>query len=758
MKGYCYILALSVLCSILTTIFNSIYIGILFLIWISYLFYMKRIGKLLYFVSLFFYIFFSLYVPSIELHQHSITPTELTLHGEITSPITSSNHFLQFEFRENNSNQLIQIMTFDDDNYSYKTTSIQHGAECQIKGILKSPEGSRNPGQFNYQAYLASNHIHYQFEVSKLEDIACHQKSNLSILYKIRESLIQTISNRFSNFTSSWIRALVIGDDQDIPEDVIELFQRWGLSHILAISGLHIGLVVGLLYLLTIKINLLTKEKATTLIIVFLPIYAVIAGGEPSVWRASIMILLGLILRKMKSRFTIIDIISITFILLVLVNRFIIYSVGFQFSFIVTFSIILSKTWLLDSNSYMMQMLKLSFISQFIITPLQMFYFFQFNPLSIFLNLIVVPYFTFFVIPLMFLFIIMMIVPFLYPIIDKVFTFIHEELFLVALNLIDHYLYFPWYTGYTTPFFFIGYYILLYLLMGRIQGGKKKQAFYFGVMLIVLLLSNVVKPYLTPTGQVTMLDVGQGDAIIIELPFRKGVIVIDAGAKVSFEDNTISDSNYSRIIKPFLQYRGIQTIDAIFISHEDVDHSGSVPFLIRDFQVEAVIVSDYYQLDSTLLEEIQNKKTELHRVKSGQEVNIEGKMFKVLSPWVDRNSSNENSLVVQTVLGNKSWLFTGDIEEQAESALLRNYPHLKIDVLKVAHHGSNTSSIPAFISSISPRYALISVGENNRYQHPSEEVIERYKEEGTIIFRTDQLGAIMFRFTEKEGTFYHYQP
>src|SRR5690606_32722202 len=255
------------------------------------------------------------------------------------------------------------------------------------------------------------------------------------------------------------------------------------------------------------------------------------------------------------------------------------------------------------------------------------------NPLSIFLNLIVVPYFTFFVIPLMFLFIIMLLVPFLYPTIDKVFTFIHEELFLVALNLIDHYLYFPCYTGYTTPFFFIGYYILLYLLMGRIQGGKKKQAFYFGVMVIVLLLSNVVKPYLTPTGQVTMLDVGQGDAIIIELPFRKGVIVIDAGAKVSFEDNTISDANYSRIIKPFLQYRGIQTIDAIFISHEDVDHSGSVPFLIRDFQVEAVIVSDYYQLDSTLLEEIQNKKTELHRVKSGQEVNIEGKMFKVLSPW-----------------------------------------------------------------------------------------------------------------------------
>src|SRR5699024_437655 len=150
------------------------------------------------------------------------------------------------------------------------------------------------------------------------------------------------------------------------------------------------------------KLNLLTKEKAQWLLIFFLPFYAVIAGGEPSVWRASLMVLLFLLISKLNIKFSVTDVLSFIFIILIAMDKYIVYDIGFQLSFSVTLGLLLSKNWLSQTNVSLFSILKISFVSQLVILPLQIAYFSNFQPLSILLNVIVVPYFSLFVIPLMF--------------------------------------------------------------------------------------------------------------------------------------------------------------------------------------------------------------------------------------------------------------------------------------------------------------------------------------------------------------------
>lgn len=756
MKDYWYIPALAGICSVFTKLSSSILITIVLLLWLIVLYSTKRIRKITIVISVATYILFFVFIPQPHLDSTLQEFQDVRLIGEITSSIHTSETLLQFDFQEEKSNEIIRVNFFQPEQIDPKRNEIQYGATCELIGELRIPISSSNPGQFNYQKYLAGQGIGYEMILSSVDDMTCQGSSAISNIYKLREHVMKHIKSHYSEKTSAWILALVVGDDQSIPEGTIELFQRWGLSHILAISGLHIGLVVGILYFFTTRLNFVTKENAQYLVIFTLPIYAILAGGEPSVWRACLMIVLIIILQKFKKRFSTVDAISLTFLVLVFVNPYFIYHVGFQLSFIVTFGIILSKNWFMNGKSLLFQMVKLSFISLLMIIPLQVTYFFNINPLSILLNVLVVPYFTFFVIPFMFFLLVISPIQRLAQFLDALFIFVHEDVFLTILEWIDHYVYFPWITGYFPVVCIIVYYVLLIAMMRNTQMEKQLKAFSYGGMLTLLLLVLIVRPYLSPYGMVTMLDIGQGDAIVIELPYRKGVILVDAGAGFSFEDMEPSETTYKRIIKPFLLSRGINQIDAIIITHEDMDHAGSVPFIVKDFKVGSLIVSPYFEFNQEILKSLAG--IEIIRVGSGDVIQFYEKMFTFLSPGVDRKGTNENSLVFQTKLGGKQWLFTGDIDMEAEKAIIHNYPQLQTDILKVAHHGSNTSSNPLFITSTKPQYALISVGKNNRYGHPSNEVLKLFESEDIYILRTDQSGAIMYRFTEDSGTFYQFHP
>lgn len=758
MKDYWHIIAFSAVIAMLTLQTSYFILLLLFLLWLAYLYLFKRIKLIPLLLTLLSICFFLYHLPSTkELHTSVANPEQFSsaISGDIISTVTQTAQKIEFTLQEVKTNEKMIIVYFwnEMEDEHDKIGFLLHGATCHLTGEVMIPNGERNPYQFDYQDYLLKKGIKYQLILTDINDISCNGQSILQNVYGFKDMIINQTNEKLSNETRGWLYALVLGDDSLLSVEVIELFQRWGISHILAISGLHIGIVVGLVYLVLIRLNLTTKEKAQWVIVFLLPLYALLAGGQPSVWRASSMVLLLIILNKLKLKYNYTDIVSIIFILLIIFNKYIFFHIGFQLSFAVTFGLILSNRWIMQSETNLERLLQISFVSQMMILPLQLYYFGTFQPLSILLNIIVVPFFSVFVIPFMFILLILIKFPsIILHSIENVFIIV-QDWFLTGLFWLDEHLSFQFIIG-DFPFVFsIIYYVIFVLLMINLEIRKEKTAFKYGALLIAVICLLAIRPYLSPVGTVTMLDIGQGDAFVVELPYRKGVFLIDAGMPVSFPVTNESDKVYKQVIKPYLYGRGIQHIDTVFLSHEHIDHFGSLKFIIDDFPVDEIIISNLYELTTEYEEIWTSKGAEITRVEFNEQIDRRGQNFHVVSPYRDRLDANENSLALFTELGGLRWLFTGDIGKETEADIIRNYAQLQVDVLKVGHHGSDTSTNPLFIEQINPTYSLIPVGLNNMYRLPSTEVIETLESEQIIVYRSDLDGAVQYHFRNNGGLF-----
>ncbi|HLS61497.1 MAG TPA: DNA internalization-related competence protein ComEC/Rec2 [Virgibacillus sp.] len=766
MKGYWHVVALSAGMSALSTILMNNWFMIGFLLWLFYLFYTGRLEKIPLITAMAFLVFFTFYIPSKVgvPHPENIQKQpakDITLEGQLVSPVKMDDHKVEFILQLDDSNQQIMILHFPDRSHSLepidKEHSVKHGAICQVTGELQIPDEGRNPGQFDYRGYLQGQGITYQLVIESMSHIECSGSSLLNIVFDIRNDLINFSSENRSQETAAWLNALVLGDDSLLDEEIIELFQRWSLSHLLAISGLHIGIIISVLYFMLIKLNMVTRERAQWIMAVFLPLYALLAGGQPSVWRASLMALFIIILTKLRIKMSISDGLSLIFIVLMVMDKYIVYQIGFQLSFIVTFGLILSRAILKKPTSFFFQVLQISFISQMMILPLQMNYFANFQPLSILLNILVVPYFSLIVIPLMFFLLLLSFIPLgIVHVVDLLFTYM-QSAFIQLLLQVDKFASFPLKIGDMPVLMTVIYYALFIMLMINLQSERNNRAFTYGLLLVSLLVFLGIRPYLSPIGTITMLDIGQGDAFVVELPYRKGVMFIDAGSTVNFDHIEPNKRVYKQVIKPYLDSRGITEIDAILLSHEHIDHVGSVSFMLEDMRVEEIIISKYYEINEQTESFWKSYGTDIRKVDMDDHITIAGQFFHVLAPSHDV-SANENSLVLYTSFGGKQWLFTGDIGKSTEKKMISDYKNLTVDVLKVAHHGSNTSTDLDFIQQTNPTYALISAGVNNRYGHPDPEVLTTLEEEKVIIFRTDEHGAVQFEYKNKEGTFSPFLP
>lgn len=763
MKGKWHIVAICVSISIVTVIFNHYFLLYGCVLWLCYLFYDRRLRKLPLIVSLTFLLFFTFYIPQKDITTNDnpgFQTKEINISGQINRSVEYTPNKIEFTLKDHLTSHTYLIVSFppsDDHDIYHDYKQLKYGATCHIKGTVNQPERSRNPGQFDYQDYLASRGIAYQIVVDSLEDIECTGSSVFHHIFMIRPFMLHKVKEHFSSETSAWVSALVFGDQSQLNDDTVDLFRRWSLSHILAISGLHVGIIVAFIYFICVKLGVVTKETGEWILICFLPVYAIVAGGEPSVLRASTMVLFFLIINKTRSTYHMTDTISIVFLILIIAHPKIVYHIGFQLSFVVTFGLILSKSWFSTPLSMPWQLLKISFVSQMMIIPFQFAYFHTFHPLSILLNFIVVPYFSIIIIPTMFLLIVLIPVSPLTLIIDKLFVFVHD-VFHTVLMSVDQYVYHPMILGDFPLVYAVVYYMLFVICMFHAQQHRLMAAFKYGCAMTLLIVCLCLRPYVSPIGTVTMLDIGQGDAFVIELPYRKGVIFIDAGATFSFDDFEPTKKVYEQIIRPYLYSRGIGQIDAIFLSHDDLDHNGSAPFMIEDMGVRQLIISEFYQATEKELSLWDEESVHVHHASFNDEVIVNGHSFYILSPNEDMLDDNENSLVIFTKFGGKRWLFTGDIGKRTEKQLITLYPHLSVDVLKVAHHGSHTSTDHEFIRHIQPSYALISAGINNSFGHPTDEVLETLHDENVYILRTDEDGAVQFQFRKNEGTFFKYLP
>lgn len=237
-----------------------------------------------------------------------------------------------------------------------------------------------------------------------------------------------------------------------------------------------------------------------------------------------------------------------------------------------------------------------------------------------------------------------------------------------------------------------------------------------------------------------MIDVKQGDSILIQYPRSKENIIIDTGG--------ITGSNYSIAINstiPYLKSIGINKITYLLLSHGDYDHMGEAINLVNNFKVEKVIFNcgEFNELEQELIEVLEKKKIKYYSCI--KELNIEDNKLYFLNNK-DYGNENDNSNVIYTELNNHKFLFMGDASVEREKDILEKYNLKEIDFLKVGHHGSNTSSSGYFIDSINPKYSLISVGKNNRYGHPKESVLDTLK--NSKIYRTDLDGSIEIKLNK----------
>ncbi len=590
----------------------------------------------------------------------------------------------------------------------YKEAKYNYGDIVSVNGLFKPANNNTVFNLFNYNKYLLSKKI---VMVSSNPDVKLI-KNNNNILYKIKNRIIKRINNYESK---KYIKAFVMGDTSDIENNVLSNYRNIGISHLLAISGMHLSL-----FLIIIDLLFKNSRFKDLIIFSFLVFLLFITNYPESLIRCFLFIILKYINKKLKFNYNNLELLVFCFSILVLYNPYFIYNIGFIFSIVITFFILLSKNILKD-KSYFKKLVITSLVCFLASIPIIANSFFKINLLTPLFNIIFVPIFSIIIFPLGLL-------TFVFPFLDELYFIITSGMESV-INVFSNIDIFNFIISKPNLIIVLIYYISLFLSIKI----NKKYIFLFFTILIINLNSR----FLIINPEITFLDVGQGDSSIIILP-RGKTIMIDTGG--------IYGSEYSITLNktiPYLNSRGINEIDTLILTHGDYDHMGESINLVENFKVENVIFNcgPYNDLEKELIEILDKKN--INYYSCIKELNIDKYKLQFLN-IKKYNNENDNSIVTFLNIRNNNILLMGDLSKKVEKNIINEYNLPKMDILKVGHHGSKTSSSKEFINVVDPTYSVISVGLNNRYHHPNDETLEILK--SSNIIRTDTYGSIRFVF------------
>ena len=495
-------------------------------------------------------------------------------------------------------------------------------------------------------------------------------------------------------------------------------YRNNGISHLFSISGMHISFfAVILLYLLKrISYN---NYLNYGVIIFFLFMYSLLVGMTPSVARSLTMYILFTLNKLLNLKIKKIDIVCIVLIILLLLKPLYIYNNSFLYSYIISSSLIIFSYKIKTIKNKLKKTLYTSFISFMVSLPICIYNYYQANFLSIILNIIFIPLVSTIIFPLSLM---SFILPCLSNILNIFINILEYISIFISKNKIGII-----YFAKPNILLIIIYYIFIYLFLYN----KK----YYYIFLLIVFHKYAL--YIDKTYLLTALDVGQGDSIFIKLPNNKENILIDTGG--------IPNSNYEIINNktiPYFKSIGINKINYLILTHGDYDHMGEAINLVNNFKVEKVIFNcgPYNDLEKELIKVLDKKHIKYYSCI--KELNIDkNKLYFLQTKEYD--NENDNSNVIYTELDGYKFMFMGDASSITEREILSKYNLPNIDVLKVGHHGSKTSSSIEFIDELNPKYSIISVGKNNRYGHPNKEVLDNLN--NSKVYRTGLDGSIMFK-------------
>lgn len=755
--------ALSILISALAA-FESVRLLLLLGLLILFGFY-KKLWKghliLLTVISVMSFSYFSYEVKKLD--EPVTFPTELTWTDEYKINGVTLRGFMKDEKNE----KLYVTYQFNSEHEKrYYEAQQLAGMRFEVFGEQVPPSPPAHRYGFSMARYLESKNARGIIEISSLQFLV-KQKTILQPLYDQRFKMKEHIERTFPPSLVAEAQALLIGLQENVDDELNRAYQKLGITHLFAISGLHVALVSVLFFQLLLRIGV-RRELANLLLLVVLPMYAVLAGGAPSIWRAVSVVEFIMLAQYFRLKIPMDDALSLSFIFFVLLEPGAIFQVGFQLSYLATYSLVYSGRILSRYSNWWLQSFFITFVCQILVYPLLLFHFYEISLSSFLANIFFVPLFSFVILPINLLLLALTYIPF--PI-DTLLFAIYEPLrtgLTKAIIILQQPIVQMWNPGRPSIFWLLVLYgsvfVTFYLLD---QAANIKKVF------VILLVPAIVFHFHTYTHkdlQIAFVNVGQGDCVVIELPYRRQVIVIDAGGLLRFDQDKWKERRTPyevgrQVVVPYLKGRGIQKMDLFILTHADADHVEGAEEVLREVRVKEVHVTPNSLEKAVMndfLDELKHTKTIVKERMVGHEWQVGDVEFRYLWPHETKYEGNNDSLVLLVQQEGFKALFTGDLEKEGEAELVKLYPDLlqNVHLLKAGHHGSKTSSIEEFVALTSPRFVVFMAGENNRYNHPHIDVVNRFEQRNIPYVTTGYEGTVEVKIRqgqmqiEKSNTYF----
>lgn len=671
-----------------------------------------------------------LYLVTFQLTEPSPLPSTFQITWTSEYKINGQN--LRGFAKTKTGDKLYIVYTFssEQEKNDYENNSLT-GFTYLVKGELSAPIPPAHSYAFSMEKYLLSKGAVGIVEISDWMFVE-ENKSIQSFLAKQRHTIKKHIERTFPQSLVAEAQALLIGLQDQVDNELQRAYQKLGITHLFAISGLHVALVSWLFFEGLLRIGI-RREIATIVLVIILPIYGVLAGGAPSVWRAVSVVELMLLMRHVKWQLPIDDALAISFIGFVLLEPGVIFQIGFQLSYLATSSLIYSGVIFKQITTSLIRSFFITLVCQLLVYPLLLHHFYEISISSFMANIIFVPLFSFIILPIN---IVLLALTFISLPIAKICFAIYEPLRVWLTKFILYIQQWPfqlWTPG--KPSFWLICIAMGSVLVGLYYLEKKHYGKFVAVILLPAFVIHV-SPILFKETKLTFLNVGQGDCTVIELPFRRAVYVIDSGGILRFEQESwkTAESPYEvgrQIVVPFLKGKGIRDIDIFIVTHADADHVEGAEEVLQEINMQEIHVTPG-SLDKPVMQDLlieaKKRRIPVKEKMQGTAWQMGNISFHYLWPRDTHYEGNNDSIVLFVQQGSFCALLTGDLEEPGEHQLIKLYKSqlANITLLKAGHHGSKTSSTEQFVELLRPELTIFSAGLRNRYGHPHEEVMQRF--------------------------------
>ena len=619
-----------------------------------------------------------------QLNQHPTPP-----HGSLIRvwpddwQVTSSN--VKFKGKTNDGYPVYGVIYCKD--YAQRQFYQRLTQPCWLsnKQAYQLMQHATNEAEFDYANYLwQQHHIAYRVKYNAQPSLLFAKQQSLLALIHIFRKQIFLYLQKLPHWSQLHAQSLILGNNDDDFNEYRQSLNKLGIIHLFSLSGLHVFIILQIILKLGNHCRI-TKETLEIIFLIILPVYVIIAGQSIDIKRAALLAWLQIIIKHWHFACSRLSLWSIVVIINLFWQPYLLFTLGGVLSYLLSLLII----YLRDYSTWQRHL-----IIYIVSLPILIYFNYQFLTLPIIINFIFAPIFNYFLLPLVYL------TGILGPQLAIIAKF-SELVLRTNVVILQKIAQFRWTQ---LPFGSLSLLSLLILISVTCYWLLKRQQLMYRANLLLIITYMVIAlcHYYPLNGRVVIFDIGQGDAILLEGLSHRYNVLIDTGGKLAFNQQRATTTRAQTTIVNYLHSRGINKLDAVIVSHQDADHIGDLPVILKLCKVKELVFAEGLLANHNFVRKIKPYLSEIHlrAVLAGDVIQYGKQRLYVILPTQPGIGTNHDSLTIYTVINHQRWLFTGDLDREGELQILQNYPQLRVDFLKVGHHGSRTSSAPAFIHKI----------------------------------------------------------